>query len=132
MPENADLSAKQEQFILAYLASGNVQISALTCKINEATGYRWLKQPKVQAALKQAQKALFESELSELRRIVGKAIRTLDRNMSSEDAPPSTQVAAARIVLEQAITIYKTAELEERLQELEAMLGKVGVHGQKR
>ncbi len=102
MPENADLSAKQEQFLIAYLATGNVSASALTCKINEATGYRWLKQADVQAALRKAQKQLFESELSELRRIVGKAIQTLDRNMSGEAVPPSTQVAAARIVLENA------------------------------
>lgn len=122
MPENADLSAKQETFILAYLATGNVSAAALTCKINEATGYRWLKRAEVQAALKAAQKTLFEQELSELRRIVGKAIRTLDRNMSSEDAPPSTQVAAARIVLEQAISIFKMAELEEKYQELESIV----------
>src|SRR5260221_13493863 len=114
MPENADLSAKQEQFLIAYLATGNVSASALTCKINEATGYRWLKQADVQAALRKAQKQLFESELSELRRIVGKAIRTLDRNMSGEDVRilPSTQVQAARIVLEQALAVYRNDELE--------------------
>lgn len=122
MPDNADLSAKQEQFLLAYLATGNVSASALTCKINEATGYRWLKLKEVQAALRKAQKQLFESELSELRRIVGKAIRTLDRNMSGEDVPPSTQVAAARIVLEQAISIYKAEEMEARIEAMEEQL----------
>lgn len=124
MSENAGLSAKQEHFILAYLASGNVAASALTCKINEATGYRWLKQTDVQAALRKAQKQLFESELSELRRIVGKAIHTLDRNMSGDDVRvlPATQVQAARIVLENALAVYRNDELEQRIVEVEEAL----------
>ena len=124
MAENDSLSVKQEQFLTAYLATGNVGTAALTCKINESTGYRWLKLESVQQALKKAQKHLFESELGELRRIVSKAIRALERNLeNTKDVPPSTQVAAARIVLDTAIAIYRTDELDQRITELEDLIG---------
>lgn len=123
MPEKPSASAKQERFILAYLAANNIAIAARTAGINESTAHKWLKQEPVKEALKAAQKQLFEQELSALMRIVSKAIETLDRNMDGEEVLPSSQIRAAQIVLEQSIGIYKMSELEKEIDELKRVLG---------
>jgi len=115
----AKLTPKQETLITALLTPLSITASAKVAGISEPTARRWLKLPHFQAAYKKAQKALFDQALTGLMLKVDKAIETLDRNMSGEDTPASTQVRAAQIVLEQAITVYKTAELEEKLKELE-------------
>jgi hypothetical protein len=47
--------------------------------------------------------------------------------MSGEEVPASTQVRAAQIVLDGAIAVFKTQELEDKLNELEQLVKLQGI-----
>lgn len=117
-----ELTPKQETFIEALLAGNTLQTAAKAAGIGERTGQRWHKQPHIQAAYKVAQKRLFEQALTGLMLKAEKAIETLDGAMTNAETY-SVRVRAAQIVLEQAIAIYKTEELEQRLAALEEREG---------
>ena len=119
--ENQGLTPKQEKFVDAMLTGANIGVAARTCGIAASTAQRWQKLPAVRAAYKAARQELFDEKLSAIRDGVGIAIRTLLRNMG-EDAKPYVQVAAASKWLDVAIELYKHDMLEERLQELEAIV----------
>ncbi len=122
MSENvsSELSPQQDQLISLLLAGIAINAAAKQVGINEKTAHRWLKLKHFQQAYKAAQKALFDQALTGLMLKVDKAIETLDRNMNADiNTPASVQVRAAQIVLEQAISVHKTAELEQKILELE-------------
>ncbi|SRR6266568_1222507 len=121
--EDQPLTPKQDMVIELLLAGVNITGAAKQAGIAEKTARRWLKLPHFQQAYRIAQHSLFDQALTGLMNKVDKAINTLDRNMTSEDAPASTQVRAAQITIEQSISIYKTQQLEERISELERILG---------
>lgn len=104
------------------LSLPSIVAAAQAAGVNDKTARRWLKLPHFQAAYKAAQKALFDEALSALLSGVDTAINTLKRNMTSEDVPPSTQVRAAQIWLEQAISLHKMSDLEQKIAELELFM----------
>jgi hypothetical protein len=112
------LSPKQESLIALLLAGVSIVAAAKSVGIAEKTAHKWLKLAHFQAAYKAAQKAIFNQALTGLMLKTSKAINTLDRHMDSELTPAAVQVRAAQIILEQAIDIHKTAELEEKIAEL--------------
>lgn len=116
------LTPKQGKLIEALLTPLSITAAARAAGIGEATARRWLKLPHFQAAYQAAQKQLFNQALTGLMQKVDRAIETLDRNMTGEDVPASTQVRAAQIVLEQAIAVHKMGELEEKYRELEQLV----------
>lgn len=116
------LTPKQELFLGSLLAGNTILTSAKVAGVTEKTAYKWLKLPHFKSAQKAAQKQLFDQALTGLMLKVDKAIETLDRHMSGEDTPASTQVRSAQIVLEQAINIGKMSELEAKYAELEQLL----------
>ncbi len=124
--ENSELTPKQDTLITALLTPLSIVASAKAAGVSEKTARRWLKLPHFQQAYKAAQGVMFNQALQGLMLKVDKAITTLDRNMSATDSdipvPASVQVRAAQIVLEQAMTIYKTNELEQKVAELEQLL----------
>jgi phage terminase small subunit len=116
------LTHKQEMLILALLSNKTAQAAARIAGVSEKTAQRWLKLPHVRQAYQEAQKRVFEQALTGLLNHVDTAIGTLARNMTNKRTPPSTQVRAAQIVLEQSLTLYKMNEMEARIAELERML----------
>lgn len=120
------LNAKQEAFLTAYLACSNITVAAKTAGMADITARRLVKQPAFQAALKTAQRELFNDALQGLREHVETAIKTLVRHMTSEETPPNVQVRSAQIYLEQAINIHKMSELEEKYTELEQLVKQQG------
>ena len=125
MPQNVSatgekaLSPKQNTLISALLAGHTITVAAAAAGVNQKTAHAWLKLPHVQSAYQVAQKELFDEALAGLRLKVQKAIDTLDRNMSSDEVPASSQIRAAQIVIEQAIAVHKMSELEAKVAELE-------------
>ncbi len=114
------LTPKQDRLIELLLSGINVSAAAKETGIADVTARRWLKDEHFLVAYRQAQQMLFDQALTGLMHKVEKAIATLDRNMDADiSIPASTQVRAAQIVLEQCIAIRKTAELEQKILELE-------------
>ena len=118
---SGELSPKNETFIEALLAGHTIQTAAKAAGIGERTAQRWHKQPHIVAAYKAAQKRLFEQALTGLMLKAEKAIETLDGAMTDAETY-SVRVRAAQILLENAIAIYRSDELEARLTELEDLI----------
>jgi hypothetical protein len=116
----AAINPRQERLIEALLAGNSIIASAKIAGCNEKTARRWLKQNDVQAAYRTAQRVVFNEALSCLMIDIGDARAVLCAIMRDTEAPESSRVRAAQIILEQAIASYRTGELEERLCELEA------------
>jgi len=116
------LTPKQEALIVLLCSGIHIVTAAKNIGIAEKTAHRWLKLPHFQQVYRAAQQSLFNEALQGLQGKIRKAIDTLDRNMDSEDAPASTQVRAAQIVLEQSIAIYKLSELEDKMAALETYI----------
>jgi hypothetical protein len=105
MPGNGEkFSRKQDAFLGALLAEPTIYGAAQKVGINEATAYRWLKDP----AIAQAQRTASE------------AIETLRAVMADEEAPASARVAASKTLLEFAIKVGTVEDLETRIAALEA------------
>ncbi len=70
MPENASVSPKQSRLLTLLLQGSSIVDAAKTCKINECTAHRWLKQPAVQQERERRQAALREAEQQAIERIL--------------------------------------------------------------
>jgi hypothetical protein len=117
------LTIKQQALLALMLTGKSVEQAAREGNVAERTAYRWVKEPAFKEALIAGQKQVFETALRALLLKVQKAINTLDRCMDDGlTNPTSVQVRAAQITLEQALTVHKNAELEERIAELEKLV----------
>lgn len=120
------LTPKQEELITALLSLPSIAAAAKATGIGDKTARRWLKLEHFQEAYKTAQATQYKVALAALKEGVSDAIRTLRRNMTSEDVPPATQVRAAQIWLEQAMLIHRVEELEQKNLEIERRLEALG------
>jgi hypothetical protein len=113
------LTPKQDKLIAALLAGHTMLAAAKIVGCTDKTARAWLEIEQVQRAYKAAKKAAFDDALEQLRYKVPGAISTLSTIMTNDEAPESSRVRAAQIILEQAIEQHQTKELEERIAELE-------------
>lgn len=120
--DQQDLSAKQEAFLTAYLACGNITVAAKTAGMADKTARRLVKTDAFLKAYNQTRRDLFNQALDGLREHVDTAIKTLVRHMDAEETPAGSQIRAAQIYLEQAINIHKMSELEAKYAELEQLV----------
>jgi hypothetical protein len=70
-----------------------------------------------------ARKQNLETVMRRLQQIAGEAVECLREVAANHQAPPSSRVAAARVVLETIIKVVELEEIEERLTELEKAAG---------
>jgi DNA-binding MurR/RpiR family transcriptional regulator len=119
-------SRRQEQAIAYLLAEPTIEKAAKACGIGEATLRRWLKDAGFQERYRAARKRSLETALNRLQQIAGEAIETLRAVAVDQQAPPSSRVAAARVVLETIIKTVELQEIEERLNELEKSASAIG------
>lgn len=116
------LSAKQEAFIAALLSQPSIIAAARSIDLPEATAHRWLKLDHFKEAYHAAKQDRFTSALEMLQAGVSVAIKTLHKNMTSDDVPAGVQLRAAQIWLATAIDIHKMSELEQKIAELEEIV----------
>lgn len=117
------LSPKQHKALEALLATGEVTAAAREAKINRVTLYRWLKDPTFLAAVREAEAAALD-ELSRLLVRLGRtAVATVAKAMSDPTTPPATKVRAADVALNRLLQLRELAQLEARVQALEAAAG---------
>jgi hypothetical protein len=127
MQANASLTAKQHQLVALLIAGSTIVAAASACRVNESTAHRWLHQEAMQEALRAGRADVFEASLEDLKRLMPKAIATLQTHLESPVmVTAATQLGAARTLIEQSIELFKVAQLEERLQALEDILAEQG------
>jgi len=117
--EKIELSPKQMLLISALLAGNSIISSSKIANISEKTAHLWLKQPHFKQALEEAKQEAFNEKLGILRDGLSLALRTLMSLMTDKETPSAVRARCAQVWVEQAIEVYRTNELEERLKELE-------------
>jgi phage terminase small subunit len=115
-----ELSSKQAKYVDALLAGMTVASAAKTAGISPRTAARWKKDSLILAELQARRKALFNETLDAFRAGMPVAMTLVLETIKEKQAARSVRLRAAQIWMEHAITIHKTAELEEKIAELES------------
>jgi len=110
-------SRKEDEAIAALLSCPTIVAAAKHIGIGEETLRRWLAQPDFRARYREARQQVVQHAITRLQSATTVAVETLERNMGC--GMRSTEVAAAKAVLEQAFNGATVDELIEWLEELE-------------
>jgi hypothetical protein len=116
------VSRKQATAITNLLSHGTLKQSAAASNIGESTLRRWLKDPAFQVAYGQAKRELLDSTINRLRSIGSDAVVALHEVAKS--GPAGARVSAGRSILEILLRAVEVQDLAERLDALEATMGK--------
>ena len=81
--------------------------------------------PEFQAAYREARRAAFSQSIARLQQASSAAVSVLVKIMVDPDAPTSSRVRAADVVLDRASKAIELEDLDQRIAELEAV-GKQG------
>lgn len=108
---------RTELAIAALITENSIAAAARTAGIGETTLLRWLRDRDFQCAYRAARRQVVESAVAQLQQATGEAVAALRRNLS--EGSPASQVAAARVILEQAIKATEVMDIAERLEALE-------------
>ena len=115
---HGETQSRQEDTAIAGLLSCPTLLEAATkAGVNEATLQRWLKEPDFSARYREARQPVVQHAITRLQSATTAAVDTLERNMGC--GVPSTEVAAAKAVLEQAFKATELNDVMARLEELE-------------
>ncbi len=122
MADHDRLTAKQQRFVAALMGARTVEGAALAAGIGERTAWRYLRNPHVQAALREAQAQALAQVTRRLALAVSEALEVLRGIAKDCDAPSGSRVSAARAILENALRFSETTDLMARVEELEERL----------
>ena len=110
---------KQEEAIAALLTQRNIEEAARVTGIGSTTLVRWLQMPEFQAAYRDARRAAFSQSIARLQQASSAAVSVLVKIMVDPDAPTSSRVRAADVVLDRASKAIELEDLDQRIAELE-------------
>ena len=113
------LSRKQEALISALLTTPTLADAAHTAGIGEVTAWRWLKDATVQAAYREARRAVVQHAITQVQQATGEAVATLRAVMHAPEATASAKVSAAKTILDTAVKAVELEDLEARIAALE-------------
>ena len=111
--------AVRDQAVLALLTERTIADAARRCGVGERTLRRWLSDNSFKAECDTARAALFESAMSRIQTLAGKAIDTLEELLCARKHP-AVRLGAARTVVEVGLHQHEAATILSRLAEIEA------------
>lgn len=123
MVQDGALSGRRATFVAAMLTEPTILGAAEAAGISRNTATRWLKDPEIREALRQAQGALADKLTANLGAAVADAILALRAIVRDQGAPQSARVAAARALLDRWPEYVKTSAILARLDALEERQG---------
>lgn len=113
---------KRSLAIAALLSSPTIAHAAASAGISESTLTRWLREERFLAEYRLAQREALRQAIATLQAAAGSAVTVLRAAMLDASATAASRVAAARVVLEFSFRGAEMADLEERLEAVEAQL----------
>jgi len=119
--DSDEITTDQKRAITALLSAKTVTDAATTAKISRKTLYLWMKEPAFAAALKEAESEMLDQAVRRLASMLTTALDELD-SLLKTGAKETTRLRAVALVLERYFSIKELADLEERLNRLEANL----------
>jgi hypothetical protein len=114
------LARRREQFLVALLTAPSIIEAARKCEISETTARRWLAMPEVRERYQALRREAVDQALAQLQSVTGAAVLTLARNLRAESA--GAQIRAALGIIEHAVRAVELADLQLRLEQLEALV----------
>jgi hypothetical protein len=120
MSENdTKIRPKQEAAVIALLENRTLEEAAKSIKVAPKTLYRWLKEPAFQAAVRNSRRDAYSRTIARLQHVSDTAANLLTTVIVDSNAPTSTRVRAAEIVLDKAARALELEDLEARITTLE-------------
>jgi transposase len=116
--EREPLSPEQRVALEALLTGASLEAASEKAGRSKRTIYRWMQEGAFAEALKVGDREKTAHITRMLTRLAEKAVDVLGNNMAP-NVPPSTQVQAARSILDRWIRLKELNEIEERLSRLE-------------
>jgi hypothetical protein len=110
---------KQEAAIAALLSHRSIEQSAHAINVAPNTLLRWLKEPDFKRAYREARLASFGQAVARMQQASGAAVSSVLRIMVDTNAPASTRLRAADIILDRTLKSIELEEIEARITELE-------------
>jgi hypothetical protein len=116
------LSSKQIRAV-ALLAAGS-SVGATAAELSVATRQisRWRELDEFRRAERAAQKEIYDGAITSVVASMGAAVATLTGICRDTEASSANRISAARVLLEHALKAYGQAELDARLEAVEAVL----------
>lgn len=116
------LPGKQEAALRALLTHPTMKEAALAAGISEPTLWRYTKDAEFARRLREAQRGAVSHAVLRLQSAAGDAVRTLESVMNDDAAVAGPRITAARTILDMAVRLCRTEELEARIEELERFI----------
>jgi transposase-like protein len=110
---------KKEQAVAALLAQRSIEEAARTAGIGVNTLLRWMKEPEFDKAYRKARRAAFGQSTARLQQASNAAVSSVLKIMLDQQAPASTRLRAADLVLSHAAKAIEIEDIEARVSELE-------------
>src|SRR6202030_4172746 len=107
----AKFGHKKEQAIAALLSHRNLEEAARAVGISANTLLRWTQEPEFDAAYREARRTAFGQSIARLQQASSAAVTTLLKVMTDPNAPSSTRVRAAEVVLERAVKAIESEDI---------------------
>ena len=117
---------KRSLAIAALLNSPTIAHAAQTAGISQSTLTRWLREEGFLREYRLAQREALSQAIATLEAAAGSAVTVLRAAMLDQNATAASRVAAARVILEFSFRGAEIADLQERLETIEAQLGEAG------
>lgn len=111
------LGRKAEAAIIALLAHPTMPKAAKAAGVSETTLWRWLQRDDFREKYREAQSMVFDGALGSLQSASSEAVDCLRRNLTCGN--PSSEVGAARTILDFMMRAREVLYLTEKVRELE-------------
>ena len=119
----AKFGRKKDDAIAALLTHRNIEEAAGAVKVSPKTLLRWMKDPEFDAAYRDAKRQAFSQSIGRLQQAWSAAVTTVLKLMVDQNAPASTRLRAADIVMERTSKAIELEDIEARLAALELAAG---------
>lgn len=123
MSDTQTLSPAKRRAVAALLTERDVRAAAMLARVGESTLHRWLKDDSFKAALREAESSAIDATVRRLAELTGRAVETLDAEMTNQQTPSAVRIRAADVVLSRLTDMRRLHGMEERIAALEKALG---------
>jgi hypothetical protein len=111
---------RKEKAIACLLRADSIEAASAECGVSTRTFTRWLQQKDFTDQLRLAKNRLIDVAINEVIASAKGAANTLRSISADPGAPPSARVSASKAILLITIEAAQVADIENRLQALEA------------
>jgi transposase-like protein len=107
---------------LALLENRTVGEAAESVGVGQSTLFRWMQDHNFQRHYLQAKRRVIDQAITQLQKMTGEAVQVLNKIMIDDTNPPTSRIACAKAILDQALKGFELEDLATRIDALEKAL----------